>query len=123
MKPRRIWFDYPIHEVDDKNFLGIATFNDSGASGRGTSEGQKTKTDWYETVDDLLMISSDTAVSLDVVGISEGNAKNKFGKGTDYEVATIDGTKVVHKRSEEEITYLGHRYKRGKGREWLKVES
>lgn len=123
MKPRRIWFDYPIHEVDDKNFLGIATFNDSGTSGRGTSEGQKTKTDWYETVDDLLMISSDTAVSLEAVGISEGNAKKKFGKGTDYEVATIDGTKVVHKRSEEEITYLGCRYTRGKGREWLKVKS
>ena len=81
MKPRRIWFDYPIHEVDDKNFLGIATFNDSGTSGRGTSEGQKTKTDWYETVDDLLMISSDTAVSLEAVGISEGNAKKKIRQG------------------------------------------
>ena len=114
MKPRRIWFDYPIHEVDDKNFLGIATFNDSGTSGRGTSEGQKTKTDWYETVDDLLMISSDTAVSLEAVGISEGNAKKKFGKGTDYEVATIEDQKVVHKRLEDEIIYLGKQYKRHK---------
>lgn len=123
MKPRRIWFDYPIHEVDDKNFLGIASFNDSGTSGRGTGDGQKAKTDWYETVDDLLMISSDTAVSLEAVGISEGNAKSKFGKGTDYEVATIEGTKVVHKRLENEITYLGSQYRRGKGRKWLKVES
>ena len=114
MKPRRIWFDYPIHEVDDKNFLGIATFNDSGASGRGTSDGQKTITDWYETVDDLLMISSDTAVSLEAVGISEGNAKKKFGKGTDYEVATIEDQKVVHKRLEDEIIYLGKQYKRHK---------
>ena len=114
MKPRRIWFDYPIHEVDDKNFLGIASFNDSGTSGRGTSDGQKTITDWYETVDDLLMISSDTAVSLEAVGISEGNAKKKFGKGTDYEVATIEDQKVVHKRLEDEIIYLGKQYKRHK---------
>ena len=114
MKSRRIWFDYPLHEVDDKNFLGIASFNDSGSSGRGTGDGQKARTDWYEVVDGLLMISSDTAVSLDAVGITEGNAKKKFGKGTDYEVATIGDQKVVHKRLEDEIIYLGKQYKRHK---------
>lgn len=119
--PFRIWFDHPIHEPDPGNYLAVATYNDSGDKGIGSD--QKGKTDWYQTVEDLLAISSDTAVTLDAVGITEGNAKSKFGKSTDFEVATIDGAKVVHMRNEDEIVFGGTRYKRGKGREWLKVES
>lgn len=122
MKPRRIWFDYPVHVPDEKNFLGIANFNDSGESGRGIGKDQKEKTDWYQVVDDLIALGSDTAVSLEAVEIKEGNAKKKFAKDTDYEVATIDGVKVVHKRLENEITYLGKQYKRqkaGKGDRWV----
>jgi hypothetical protein len=110
MTPRRIWFDYPIHVPDKQNFLAIATFNDSGSKGVGDE--QKGKTDWFETVEELLELGSDTAVSLEAVGISESNAKNKFKPGTDYEVATLGDEKVVHRRTEDEIVYAGKKYRR-----------
>ena len=120
MPPKRIWFDYPTHVTDDKNFLGIATFSDSGVSGRGVGDDQKGKTDWFELVDGLIALSGkDTAVSLEAVGISEDNAKKKFTKHSDYEVATIDGIKVVHKRKDDELIYVGKTYKRGQARTWI----
>ena len=122
MAPRRVWFDHPIHVTDDNNYLGIASFNDSGSKGVGDE--QRTKTDWFEVVEDLINISSDTAVSLETVGISEGNAKNKFKPSTDYEVATIGEEKVVHRRSEDEIVYLGKKYirhKKGKTSVWREL--
>lgn len=123
-EPKRFWFDYPIHVTDDQNFLAAATYSDSGSSGRGTGSGQKGKTDWFQTVEDLLTISTESAVSLEAVGISESNALNKFGPATDYEVATVGDTKVVHKRSEDEITYAGKKYMRkAKGRGCIWPES
>ena len=110
--PRRIWFDYPVHVPDDQNFLAIANFSDTGESGRGTGKDQKTKTNWYETVEELLELTTDTAVSLEAVGISESNAKSKFKTGTDYEVATVEGEKVVHRRAEDHICFGGKWYKR-----------
>lgn len=110
--PRRIWFDYPVHIPDKENYLAIATYNDSGDKGVG--ENQKGKTDWYEIVEELLDLSSDTAVSLEAVGIGESNAKKKFSKETDYEVATVDGEKVVHRRNEDVISFSGERYERKK---------
>ena len=115
MKTRRIWFDYPMHVTDDQNLLAAATFNDSG--GKGVGEGQKQKTDWYETVEDLLecaAVAGDTAVTLEQIGISEDNAKKKFTKDTLYEVATIGDVKVVHKREEDMITYRKTQYKKQK---------
>lgn len=120
-EPQRVWFDYPLHVVDTNNYLAIATYNDTGSSGRGTGKDQKGKTDWFQIVDELL-IGTDTAISLEAVGISESNAKKKFAAGTDYEVATVNGTKVVHKREENEIVYAGKRYERkkaGRGDRWL----
>ena len=38
--------------------------------------------------------------------------KKKFGEGTDFEVATVDGAKVVHRRNEDEIVYAGKQYLR-----------
>lgn len=114
-KPQRIWFDYPIHRTDDNNYLAIATFGDSGMSGRGTGTNQKEKTDWFQTVEDLLMISpGDTAITLEAVGISESNARNKFTPATDYEVATVGDQKVVHRRSEDVILFGGIKYSRQK---------
>ena len=113
--PRRIWFDYPLHVPDDENFLSIATYSDSGETGRGTGKGQTKKEDWYDIVEDLLDVSQgDTAVSLETVGISVDNAKKKFGKNTDYEVAKVGDVQVVHKRAADEIIYIGKRYERGK---------
>lgn len=124
-KPQRIWFDYPIHRTDDNNYLAIATFGDSTSSGRGTGTEQKGKTDWFQTVEDLLAISpGDTAITLEAVGISESNARNKFTPATDYEVATVGDQKVVHRRGENTITFGGKDYARHmKGRQVKWVES
>lgn len=119
MQPKRIWFDYPIHVPDDKNYLGVATFNESG---KGVGKDQKSRTDWLEIVGEMLSMSLDSAVTLEAVGISEGNAKKQFGSGTDYEVATVDGTKVVHSRFEDQIDFAGMTYTRknhGKGYTWV----
>lgn len=127
MKTKRIWFDYPLHVPDGENFLAVASYNDSGVTGRGTGEDQKQKTDWFQTVDDLLgLLMGDTAVSLEQVGISEGNAKSKFVPATDYEVATVGDTKVVHRRNEDKIVFNGVEYfrkKQGKMIRWLRVTS
>lgn len=121
MPPKRVWFDHPIHVPDAENFLAIANFNDSADTGRGTGKEQKQKTDWFETVEELLASTLDSAVTLEQVGISEANAKKKFGPGTDYEVATIGDVKVVHLRSENEIMYMHKLYRRekaGRGDRW-----
>ena len=121
MPPKRVWFDHPIHVPDAENFLAIANFNDSADTGRGTGKDQKQKQDWFETVEELLASTLDSAVTLEQVGISEANAKKKFGPGTDYEVATIGDVKVVHLRSENEIMYMHKLYRRekaGKGDRW-----
>ena len=125
MDPQRVWFDYPLHVTDDQNFLAIANYSDSGASGKGTGDGQKTKTDWFEVVDDMLgMTIGDTAVTLEQVGIKESNAQNKFGASTDYEVATLDGEKVVHRRSDNKIVFRGvewYRKKWGRSYRWVQI--
>jgi RecA-family ATPase len=110
--PQRVWFDFPIHVPDKENFLANASYNDSGASGRGVGDSQTAKVDWFQTVEDMLGVSFDSAVSLESVGISESNAKKKFGAETDYEVATVEGTKVVHRRTEDEIEFGGKVYRR-----------
>ena len=109
-----MWFDYPMHVMDANNYLGVATYSDSGSSGRGTGKGQKQKTDWFETVEEMLSASIDSAVTLAAVGISEDNAKKKFTSGTDYEVATVNGLKVVHYRKEDQIDFDGMTYLRRK---------
>ena len=119
--PTRIWFDHPVHVVDENNYLGAAPYWDSGSKGVG--DGQKQKTDWYETVKEMLSVQLiDTAVGLDQLGISEDNAKKKFGPATEYEVATVDDFKVVHRRDEDQITFCGKNYTRkktGKRTQWF----
>ena len=112
--PFRVWFDHPIHRTDPENFLGAATRSDTGVSGRGVGRDQNSRTDWFETVENMLSINlKDTAVSLDAVGIGLENAKKKF-KNTEYEIATVDGQKVIHRRDEDTIDYLGKVYARVK---------
>ena len=111
-QPLRVWFDYPLHVVDNHNYLAIASYSDSGSSGRGTGKDQKQQTDWYQIVEDLLGLTSDTAVNIEAVGIKEGNAKSKFRAGTDYELATVNGDKVLHRRTDDEIVYFGEKYTR-----------
>lgn len=122
MQPFRCWFDYPVHRVDTNNYLGAATYSDGS---KGIAEEQKGKTDWFETVDGLLGAAKgtgDTAVTLEAVGISESNAKQKFSKESNYEVATIDGVKVVHLRAEDTIIFKQQerrRHTRGQGTTWV----
>lgn len=127
MKPKRVWFDYPLHVTDDQNFLAIASYNDSGVTGRGTGDGQKTKTDWFEVVGEMLEYTQgDTAVTLEQIGIKESNARDKFKPATDFEVATLGEDKVVHRRSEDKIVFMGvewYRKKQGKMTKWLRVAS
>ena len=121
---KRVWFDYPLHVSDDNNYLAVANYNDSGTTGRGTGDDQKSKTDWFEIVDELLQYGTDTAVTLEQVGISATNAKNKFVPGTDFEVATIGGDKVVHRRNEDRIVFMGKEYfrkKTGNISKWVPV--
>lgn len=127
MQNKRVWFDYPVHAADENNYLAIATYSDTGNSGRGTGENQKNKSDWFETVEEMLgacMMIGDSAVTLEQVGISESNAKTKFTKASNYEMATIDGVKVVHRRNEDRIKYMGKLYERktkGNISKWLPV--
>ena len=125
MPPKRVWFDHPVHVPDAENFLAIANFNDSADTGRGTGKDQRQKQDWFEITEELLASTLDSAVTLEQVGISEANAKKKFGPGTDYEVATLGEVKVVHPRSENEIMYMHKLYKRkqdGKRCIWVSDE-
>lgn len=125
MQPKRIWFDYPIHVPDDENFLGVATFSDTGASGKGVGKEQKPRIGWCEAVEELLSIGTDTAVTIEQIGISEDNARKQYSKETNFEVATVDGIKVVHKRGENEIIYLGKRFirkQKGKRCTWMSDE-
>ena len=114
MESKRIWFDYPVHMPDESNYLAIASYDDTGNAGHGVGDGQRSKSDWYDTVEELLNLvgtNGDTAVTLEQIGISEGNAKAKFRSG-DYEMATVDGVRVVHKRAENHIVYMGVTYAR-----------
>ena len=126
MQPFRVWFDHPVHRRDSNNYLGAAPYADSSDSGRGVAGDQKGKTDWFETVQELLecaQVSGDTAVTLEAVGISEQNAKKKFSKESNYEVATIGSEKLVHLREDDTIIYKGetwHRYSRGNSFIWGK---
>jgi RecA-family ATPase len=112
--PKRIWFDYPLHVVDSENFLAAASYNDSGTTGRGLGASQTQKTDWYQTVEEMLAFGTDSAVTLEAVGITLDNAKKKFSAGSDFEIATVDGMKVVHRRDEDEICFGGKWFSRSK---------
>ena len=43
--------------------------------------------------------------------IPQANAKRKFTKESNYEVATIQGEKLVHLRAENEIVFKGVTWK------------
>lgn len=122
MQKERIWFDYPVHVVDENNYLGVATYSDSVDSGKGVAKGQQSKKDTFEIVEELLAFSPDTAVTIEQIGISENSAKKKFGKEAMYEVATIEGQKVVHLRNEDRIVFGGKEYTRGY-KKWISVSA
>lgn len=116
----RVWFRYPVHELDENGDLKSAAKNRT--SGKGIGKGQTAKSDLYKNVQDALdavqSISGDTAIALEAAGGRKGN----FGSETDFECATIGGKQLVHLRAEDEIIYKGRRYyrkKRGNSSAWV----
>ena len=115
----RVWFHYPVHELDENGDLKSAAKN--RGSGKGVGKGQMAKSDLYSSIRDTLdarrSINGDTAITLEEAGGRKGN----FGSETDFECATIAGEQFVHYRLEDEIYIRGRRYyrrKHGNGSQW-----
>lgn len=124
MNYRRIWFDYPIHRVDEYNFLASANYADAGSGGVGKD--QKEKADWFQVAEDLIAMKVfDNCVTLEEIGITDGNARRVFNsKKTDWMQATLqDGTKVVSKQTDV-LVYCGNNYRKGFGRSprWYRTD-
>lgn len=121
---RRIWFDYPIHRIDECNFLASATYAESGNGGVGKD--QKEKADWYQIAEDVISLKDpDTCATPDEIGVSVSNAKTVFNANkTDWMTATLqDGTVVIAKKRQR-IIYQGKPYEKGpkQNSRWLRVD-
>lgn len=107
----RCWFHYPVHELDINGDLKSAA--KSRASGKGVGKNQKSKSDRFKDVQDLIDFAKsrgETAVTRESTGCS----RQYFKPETDFECATCRGVEVVHLRSEDEIIFQGRRYYRKK---------
>ena len=120
MQHKRLWFDYPIHRVDEYNFLASSTYADSGNGGVGKDQNEKT--DWMQIAEDLIALKSDNCVTLAEIGITEGNARRVFNsKKTSWMTAKLqDGTRVVSRQTDK-IIYNGKTYMKGKTKNSLWV--
>ena len=121
---KRIWFDYPIHRIDECNFLASANYAESGAGGVGKD--QKEKSDWYQIADDVISLKDpDTCATPDEIGITASNSKTVFNANkTDWMTATLqDGTVVIAKKRQR-IIYQGKPYEKGpkQNSRWLRVD-
>lgn len=121
---KRIWFDYPIHRIDEYNFLASANYAESGAGGVGKD--QKEKSDWYQIADDVISLKDpDTCATPDEIGITASNSKTVFNANkTDWMTATLqDGTVVIAKKRQR-IIYQGKPYEKGpkQNSRWLRVD-
>lgn len=107
MKPTRLWFDYPLHRVDEWNFLASARYYDGGKVKDGEPDIPP-----EEMVEHLLKCAvDDNAVSLEVAGISR---KTAFGiKG--YKTVKLGETEVITKSETQTIKYLGQTYEKEGG--------
>lgn len=115
MNFKRLWFDYPIHRIDEFNFLASAGYADSGVGGVGKD--QKEKSDWYQIAEDIIdMKIGDNCTTLEEIGIAESNAKRIFNSSkTDWMMVTLQtGEKVIAKKTDQ-ITYLNVVYVKGSG--------
>ena len=124
MKFQRLWFDYPIHRIDECNFLASANYAETGTGGVGKD--QKEKADWFETAEDVITLKEpDTCATPDEIGITASNAKQVFNANkTDWMTATLqDGTVVIAKKNRR-ITYQGRQYEKGpqKNSRWLRTD-
>ena len=114
----RVWFCYPLHELDENGDLKSAAKNRS--SNKGIGKDQIAKSDLYNSIRDMLdmRLNGNTAITLE----QAGGHKQYFSPGTDFECATVGGIQVVHDRQEDEIMYNGKRYYRkphGNRSQWV----
>lgn len=118
----RVWFHYPLHEIDENGDLKSAA--KSRGNRKGVGKSQTAKSDLYQDVQDAIdakkEISGDTAITLE----EAGGRKANFDTETDFECATIgkEKVKVVHLRNEDEIIFRKKRYYRapnGRGSKWI----
>ena len=120
-KPTRIWFDYPIHVLDEWNFLAEAKYSDMGQ--RGVGRDQNTKEDVAEGMEHLFQVETfdiNEAINLERVkkefGVTESTIRNKYaGSKSDFETVTIeDGTVLVFRRGQNPISFQGVLYDKTK---------
>jgi hypothetical protein len=113
MKYKRLWFDYPIHRVDEYNFLASANYADPGNGGVGKDQNEKE--DWFDIAEDIIALKDrDTCATVDEIRISKKNAQRVFNaKKTNWMTATLqDGTTVVSRISDH-VIYKGKEFKKG----------
>ena len=113
MKFKRLWFDYPIHRVDEHNFLASATYAEAGNGGVGKD--QKEKTNWFDVAEDLIDLKpGDNCVSVEDIGISTTNARRVFNQNkTAWMTATLQNGTVVVAKQTNRIVYNGRTYRKG----------
>ena len=120
-KPARLWFDYPIHVIDQWNFLAEAKYLDMGQ--RGVGRGQNAKEDVADMMEDLFNVETfeinealDIERVKDAFGVGESAVRNKYaGSKSNFETVTIeDGTVVVFRRGQNPICYKGIMYDKTK---------
>jgi len=114
----RIWFDYPIHKIDEWNFLADAKELGKGKQGVGDSQREKKDiADELEELFDLETYDTNEALSkehvMDEIGLKESNLKKHTAGKTKFETATLStGEGVVFRRGEKIIIFGGVAYKR-----------
>lgn len=121
MRPTRVWFDHPIHRVDEWNFLAEAKYTHTGRSGgeRGVGKDQMTRDEAQEMLQDLfdMCFDQNEAISQEQIKedleFSEGQIIRATKKETSFERVTLEGgTKVVIRRGLETCLFEGKTYSR-----------
>ena len=127
MDATRIWFDYPVHRIDEWNFLAEAKYGEAtGKSGVGKN--QQAKEDVSEAMEELFNIETfdiNEALAadyvMDALGIKKESAlKNVHaGSKSNFETKKIDdgseeGTLIVFRRGQNPIKFNGIFYDKTK---------
>lgn len=129
MEPQRIWFDYPVHKLDEWNFLASAKYK--GSSSQGVGMGQTSAADWPDLIEDAFNNSAfeNGACSmedfLNFLGEPETKVKHYLGKDSKFErITTESGDKLLIRRGTKAFSWNGHGYDRdyvNSKKRWLEI--
>lgn len=130
--PVRMWFDWPIHVLDEWNFLAEAKYSASGS--RGVGQGQTSKEDASQIMEETfnaMTIEANDAVEFETfaceAGLSPGQVKRYSTRSTGFQRGTLeDGTQIIFRRGQKLLMYRGTAYKppknlSGKNARWEPV--